>query len=229
MHWISIGLIFIAVIHLALAIFVFYINPKNKINITFALGALALSAWVLLTSLFREASTVDMAVLMNQLKIMAGLLVVFFFQLFTVFFPFQSKKIKIVPAILLVVPVIGLLIAIPLFPGYITDIVVKSGNNSVEVDKFFWAIYSFFFTLYLVLGLSRLFLKLKESAGFLRVQLLALIIGFLIPGFLAWIFNIVLLFFDIFIFDSIGAYLSIIFSIVVVYFVFFGGKKIYIR
>jgi len=160
---------------------------------------------------------------------MSGLLVVFFFQLFTIFFPFQAKRIKVIPLVLLFLPVVVLLIVIPLFPEYITDITIESGRNSVEVDKFFWLFYSIFFTLYLTLGIGRLFLKLKKSVGFLRVQLLAIIISFLIPGLLAWIFNIFLLFFNVFIFDSVGAFLSIIFSFVVIYFLFLGGKKIYIR
>lgn len=230
MHWTNIGLILVAGIHLALAILVLLKNPKHKINITFSLGVFSVSAWVLITALFRQAPADELVEVLFFGKIFFGLLLVSFFQIFTIFFPYQKKRVNLFAQFLILLPTILSVFVITLLPQYIVnEILLHSGQNLVVVNKIFWGLYCVAFTLPMIIGISRLAFQLKEDGGFARIQLGFILVSFLISGLFAWIFNIILPFFDNFMNDWIGAMLSVIFSFIVVYFVFFGGKKIYIR
>jgi len=230
MHWTNIGLIFVAGIHLALGVIVLLKNPKNKINLSFSLGVFALSGWVFITSLFREAGSLSLAGGLYQGKLLSGLLVVAFFQIFTLFFPYQKTRVNLLVQFLIILPAIASIFFIIFLPQYILkEILLNSGQNLVIVNKVFWSLYVISFTLPMIVGISRLVIRLGENSGFARIQLSFILASFLIPGVIAWIFNIIFPFFDNFLNDWLGALLSVIFSFVVVYFLLFGGKKIYIR
>ncbi len=230
MHWTNIGLIFVAGIHLAIGILVLLKNPKNKINLSFFLGTFALSCWVLITSLFREAGTLQLTAILYQGKLFFGLLLVAIFQIFTLFFPYQKSRVKFIVQFAIVLPAVISIFFIIFLPQYIlNEILLNTGENLVIVNKIFWSLYVISYSLPMFVGIIRLIIRLRENSGFARVQLSFILISFLIPGFISWIFNIIFPFFDNFVNDWLGALLSVIFSFVVVYFLLFGGKKIYIR
>ena len=230
MHWTNIGLILIAGLHLGTAVLVLLRNPKNKINFSFFLGVFALSVWVLITALFRLTPNLELAGIFYQLKLSFGLLVVVFLQIFTLFFPYQKKRVNLFSQFLIITPSIITLFFIVFLPHYtIEKILLNPGQNLIMVNKVFWGLYSFSFTLNFIFGFYHLFSRLKDSGGFLRIQLNFIIVSFLIPAIFAWFFNIVFPFFDNFANDWIGAFLTAILSLVILYFIFFGGKKIYIR
>ena len=116
------------------------------------------------------------------------------------------------------------------YPYYVVDkVLLNPGHNSIVVNKIFWTLYTFSFSLSLFTALGRLFYRFKEQGGFLRVQLTFIILSILIPATFGMIFNIILLFFDYFIYDWLGAFLTVVASFLLSYFIFFEGKKFYLK
>jgi len=94
MDWKNIGLILVALSQLGLSIFILIRNPRHKINLSFFLVPLAIFVWVFSTSQFLIATDIKWAEFLYKLKFSFGLLIAVFFQFFTIFFPYQKKKVN---------------------------------------------------------------------------------------------------------------------------------------
>ena len=191
MDWKNIILILVAVSQLGLGLFVLIRNPKNKINISFSLVPFALFLWVFSTSQFLVVEDVRWAEFLYKLKFSAGLLIAVFFQFFTIFFPYQKKRVNFLIQFLIAAPVAVTLLILLFLPQYaIESINLNPGNNSIVVNKIFWLLFSFSFTFCFAIAYIRLFYRLRESDGFLKIQLGYVLAASLIPTTLAWFFNI---------------------------------------
>ncbi|MBN1779033.1 MAG: hypothetical protein JW816_02335 [Candidatus Buchananbacteria bacterium] len=222
MDWSNLGLIFVAGSQLTLAFIILFINFKNKICLYFSAAVFCLAAWTAFTALFRMVSGVEAIRILYSFKISFGLLIALFFEIFAIYFPYQRWEInKLVQAIVMIPTLLTILIILT-FPQFLlTNIFVNPGANTVTVNKIFWILFSFSFTLSFVAVFVRLIIKFKEIGGFMKKSLLFVIVGGLVPVILSWFFNIIFLFFDVFVFDWIGALLSLIFCFVMYYFIFF--------
>jgi len=230
MDWTNVALFLVAGSQVGLGFLILLKNPKNKINIFYSAGLFGLSAWVISTALFRLAPTEDLVRLILQFKLSFGLLVVLIFEIFTLFFPYQKSRVNLINQAMIIAPTVISLFIIIFLPQYtVNEILLRPGDNIASVNKIFWALYSFSFTLSIVVAFWRLFVRLKEQSGFSRTQVSFIIISALIPGIFSWFFNIIFLLFDYFINDWLGALLTVILSLVVSYFIFLGDKKLYIR
>jgi len=92
------------------------------------------------------------------------------------------------------------------------------------VNKIFWLLFSFSFTFCFAIAYVRLFYRFRESDGFLRIQLKYVLAASFIPTSIAWFFNISFFFFEKFEYDWLGAFLTLIFSFTLFYFVFYYRK-----
>jgi hypothetical protein len=230
MDWTNIIIFLIGGSQAGLGLLVLLKNPKNKINLYYSAALFILSAWVISTALFRLAPTEELVRLIFQFKLSFGLLVTLIFEIFTLFFPYQKNRVNLVNQTLIAIPVIVSLFFIIFYPQHtVSRVILNPGDNFIFVNKFFWALYSFSFTLSLGVAFCRLFVRLKEQIGFPRVQLIFIIVSGLIPSIFAWFFNIIFLFFDYFVTDWLGAFLTIILTFVLSFFILFGDKKIYIK
>jgi len=220
-------LILVAGIHLGVSTIVLLRNPKDKINSFFALSILFLSLWVASTSFFRSVNDHANAQAWYQFKLIFGLMISWSFQFFSLFFPYQNKiKFPKLKQILLAIPILTGIFIIIFFPRYtINEIVLQPENNLAFVNKYFWLLYSFGFVVNFIAAFFRLALRWIKQEGFLKFQLGSVILSVAIPLGLSLVFNIIFLFFDIFINDWIGALLTVIFSFLCFYFVFLCANK----
>ena len=116
MNYINIGLIFIAGLNVGLALLILQRNPKNKINISFALTALLVGMWTLGAAMFREAETELTARMWTWVQNGPGSLVVITLLLFSIYFPYQSKRITILYKVLIWISVLAVLFVV-FMPG----------------------------------------------------------------------------------------------------------------
>jgi len=230
MDWSNISLLIIAGSQIGLSFLVLLRNYKNKINFLFFLSIFSLSIWVLSTALFRSAATYWPAYHLYQLKLISGLFLPMIFQAFTIFFPYQRVKINYLGQSILFIIFLILSLIIVFEPSWVIQaLIIVPGNNSIIINKCFWIFYAFTFTLGFILAFSRLYGSFLKQDGFLRVSLGFIIFSAIIPAIICWFFNIMFLFFDYFVNDWLGAFLTIIFSFVLSYFILFENKRIYIK
>lgn len=218
----NIFLIIVAGMHLGLSVVVLLRNPRDRVNILFSISILFLALWVLATAIFRSENSIDSAYLAYRFKIAFGLMIAWSFQFFTLFFPwYGAKKWQKLSQLFLAAIVLASLLIIAFWPAYtIRQITIQPGDNLAFVNKYFWILYSFSFILNFCVAIARLAMKWRKQEGFLKFQLQSVALSVIIPLSFAVIVNIILLFFDFFISDWMGALLSVVFSFLCFYFVF---------
>ena len=229
MSLINISLIFVAGVNVGLAILIWLRNPNNKININLALSALALGLWSFSEAIFREASTIQNAILWGRLENIFGSLVVLFFFFFTLYFPYQHKKLNYILKSLILVSLTALYLIILSPKFYLIGVVLEPSNNDFILHPVGRAYYALYFLAYLPIAFYWLIRKYIKSYGIFRKNILSIIFA---TGFMS-LFGII---FGIMMPLVLGRnnpwyapYFSIPMAIILAYVVFLSDKKISIK
>ena len=149
MHWTNISLILVAGLNVGMALLIWLRNPKNKINITFALSVFSIGGWSLGEAMFREAPTVLKAHLWSLADHGFGPLVVIFFFLFTLYFPYQHKKLNLSFKLLILFSIVIAYLIILSPKLYLTSIILQPPNNDFILHPIGRTYYALFFLVYL--------------------------------------------------------------------------------
>ena len=231
MHWINIGLIFIAGLNLLLAIFVWLLNFKNKINITFSLGMVGVTLWAAFEAFIFMSSNSSTIFFWGILTYVSGIFVALNFLLFSFYFPFEQYKIKNS-----LLTFIFLIFVITIVISSVPGVLVKEGvlgqnlkNNDLILNPTGFLIYAASFFLFFIWSFCNLFFKYIKGSGFVRRQLKYIIFGTFILFAFGSIFDLIVPYFKGEIFGWVGPYATLIMMISVSLFLFFSGKKIYIK
>ncbi len=191
MTLINISLLVIAGFNFGLALLIYVINHKNKINIYMALSTAFFGAWTFGEAMFREASSTNAAIFWGHFENTAGLLVVFFFYLFSFYFPYQTIKFrKVGPVIAGLFLIIS--VAIVWSPMYISRIILNTGNNDFLLNFFGILIYFLYFLTVASAGFINLYLKYNKSYGVIKSNIKIVIIATLFTGFFGSFFGVFL-------------------------------------
>ena len=116
MSLINLGLIFVAGIDLGFAIFVYLLNPKNKINISLALTVLLVSSWTFGMALFRSSYNQTDALMWTWVQNGSGALLVVPLFFLSVYFPYQNIILKTWQLYLIALSII-IMMAVVFIPG----------------------------------------------------------------------------------------------------------------
>ena len=231
MHWVNTSLIFVAGLNVGLALLVWLRNPRNKINITFALSVFLLAAWTLGIAMFRGAETEQAALVWTWIQNGAGSLVVVSFFLFSVYFPYQKALLKRWQIILISISIIIVLGVVVGSNAWVEEIRLKSFDNDYLINFWGVAYFNFHFYLYLILAFRNLFKKYKGSQEFVRKQLFFVI---LFTGIIALFGGIFGAFIPLVMLSTagpyyLGPYFSLPMLVFLSWFMFLSGKQIYIK
>jgi len=171
MHPINIGLIFISGLNVGLAFLIWSRNFKNKINISFSLGLFFVAIWTLGIAMFRESQTESVALVWTWVQNFSGSLIVIPFFLFSLYFPYQNRVLKLWQWILILISIIIIFLVVVVSNVWIKDIRLIPHDNDYSIN--FWGIlyFNIHFYFYLVLAFWNLLKKYKDSQGFTRKQL----------------------------------------------------------
>lgn len=183
MHLINLSLVFLAGLNMGMAFIIFLRNPKNKINISFALSILFIAIWILGIGMFREASSEVSAWAWTWVQNGAGALIPIPFLLFSVYFPYQKFEIKIWQRVLIFLSIIVVSYVV-VKPGiWVSEIQLNPPFNDYTLN--FWGLLYFNAHLfaYLILAFHNLLVKYKESQGLMKKQLGFMIIAMSIIAF----------------------------------------------
>lgn len=176
MYWVNLGLIFVAGLNIGLALLVWLRNPKNKINITFAIGLFFLATWTLGIAMFRESKTEPNALIWTWVQNASGSYIVIPFFLFSLYFPYQNYVLKKWHIVLIALSVIVITCVVVISNAWIKEIRLSPSNNDYSIN--FWGIlyFNLFFYFYVVLAFYNLIRKYLIAQGFTKTQLFYIIV-----------------------------------------------------
>jgi len=222
MQWINLGLIFVAGLNVGLALLIWMLNPKNKINITFALSIFFLAVWALGIAMFREAQQEKIALMWTWVQNGSGSLIVIPFFLFSLYFPYQDKVLKKWQIFLIIMSIVAILAVVVASNAWVKEIRLDPPNNDYNIN--FWGVlyFNIHFYFYLILAFYNLFNKYKKSQGFMKTQLLYVILATGIIASFGGIFGAII---PLFLLRSagpyyLGPYFSLPFVILTVRFIY---------
>lgn len=165
---------------------------SREVRFSFGYLIVSIDLWTLGLLVFRNVPTVSDALFWNQLFIWSAGFIAASFLHFCVIFPYTRKPLSVYAKIAIYIPALVVLY-LSYQPGvFIQNIVDRSwGRESILGPGYiFFAIY---FSIYILVSLALLVVKLRESNGIKRTQIFYVLIGMLISfGFGAY-FNLLLI------------------------------------
>jgi len=177
MSLINLGLIFVAGLDLGFAILIYFLNPKNKINISLALTVFFLATWTFSMGMFRNASTELSAILWTWIQNESGSLLVIPFFFFSLYFPYQKMILKKWQIVTILMSIIIITLVVVISNAWASKIYLNPPNNDYLIN--FWGIayFNLHFYVYLALSFYILLKKYRENEGFIKKQLKYLIVA----------------------------------------------------
>lgn len=204
---------FISVVStLLLGSFVFFQNPKEKINKTFGSFILSILGWQISLFLFYQVSDPLSVYWFGKINfVFAELLAL---SLFFLCYFFPKVHIRVEKEYLMIATIITFLLAsVTLFTPFVVQSEIITGVR--ERTTVFGFLYSFFvlhFVLFTIGGIALLFIKFKKLTGLYKLQTQYLLLGFFIGITIGTITNIVFpLIFKVYIFQQFGLIAPLIF------------------
>ena len=229
MHPINLISIFISGLNVGLALLIWLKNPKNKINILFALSVLCVAIWIFSEAMFREVQTESAARIWAYLDHLFGSAIVILFFFFTIYFPYQHLKLNIFFKILIAVSVVINLIIIFSPNLYLSEIILQPPFNDFILYPFGRILYSVFFITYLSIAFYFLIKKFFKSYGAMRKNLSFVLFSTGILALFDTIFGILPPLISGRDNPWFAAYFSLPMVILLAWFILMGDKKIYIK
>ncbi len=164
-----------------LAGFVYLKNPKNKVNIAFAIETFLIGIWTLFPFVTNLSRSHEEALLFTRLIYIAAIMIppAFLFFVYSLIDAFNIKKEKIKLAFCCMISAIFLFNA---FNPYFIKDVKPSGLVFVIVPGMMYHLFSLFFAATVVYGYIRMLLKYKAATRFKKNQLLYVLVAFVIAG-----------------------------------------------
>jgi len=171
MQYINIGLIFIAGLNVGLSFLIWRRNPRDKINIYYALAVLFVGLWSFGAGMFRGADDLFTARIWTWVQNGSGSLVVVSFYFFSLVFPFQLKRLSLTVKTLIAISVLIVLFVV-VAPGvWYSQIYLTPPNNDYEIVLPGYTYFVVFFLFYVVGAFYHLIKKYLTSGGFVKQQL----------------------------------------------------------
>lgn len=171
-------------------------SQRNIQNILFALAISSNVLWTLGTAMFISSHTLYSANLWLGFFLIAPLFTAYFLLVFTFFFPTNSKlstRNKTI-SIVLTVPLLVLSVLILLNQNLLIANTVLSTNASsltyFEVNKFWYTIYTAYFSVYFFWSYVVLFNKSRIKGSRHKIQVRYVLLAAVISSFLAMITNL---------------------------------------
>jgi len=178
MQLINLGLILITGLNIALASLIWARNPKNKINISFAIAVFLVGTWALGMAMFREADSISAAWKWTWLNFGSGALILIPFFLFSIYFPYQKWKLKTWHKVLIILSVLIALLDVVIPGAWITSIYYSSsGIEYLVTNRWGLAYINIYILIYLGLTFYNFYIKYIESTGFTKRQLFYVMIA----------------------------------------------------
>ena len=151
-------------------------NRRNPVNIYYAVTMLMLAFWSLSTLGIRLMNTPFSISWAVRLSFFFGALIIFFFYLFTYYFPHKTFTLS-KRSVILLLSSTAFILFISTLPNVLVGGFVSPGHR-FDSENFLWNIvFTFYFITLLFLSYRNLFLKYTQSDGIWRKRLREIMIA----------------------------------------------------
>lgn len=186
-------LLIFTLINFLIALFVYFKNPKNRVNIWFSLTTLSIAFWVFTNAACLKVESVKFAVLWSQISYISAILIASFFFYFSLFFPpkvstLEKCRVKNYHKFYLIftIPIIAIII---FFPGFtVKTVVLYPWKIITGLGLYIFAIY---FLSTMGWAFYNLIRKYGISYGIERLQMKYLFLGALLSFVFGSICNLI--------------------------------------
>jgi len=221
----NIILIIVAALNFLLGFYILFKNVKNKVNLYFGLTIVCTGLWTLAIAIFYSIENVTFLYLWAKVFYSSGALIIFFFLLFSINFPF-SLRVNSLSKLLFALPLLVVLFSV-LYPKLlIKDIFFETPDFHYILEDLFWQM-TFFIYFLVYLGISYYFLmkKFVKSEGLIKSQLKFVLLIMPFAFLSGIIFDIILPLYRIYYLDWLGPIFSLIVLSGISYLLFFKPTK----
>lgn len=219
----------IAGLDIVLAFFIWLRNPKNKINIYFAIALMSTALWGVFESLLLSTKMGSLVFFYGVITYIFGIIIASTFLIFSLYFPFEIEKIKRFK-VLFIYLISAIFIGLAATPGLlIKDGVLENANlpfNDITLNPFGFWIYFAFFIFCFGWSFYNLAVKYSRSEGFAKKQIKYLTSTIFIAVIFAIIFDLIIPYFKGEIFGWVGPYFTLLIVFAITYLLFFAGRKV---
>lgn len=225
MHWTNIGLILVAGLDLGMALLIWLRNPRNKINVSFALATIFVGIWSMGSGMLRESITSSGVILWGIILNLGAILLTVFFLLFTFYFPYQIRIISFYKKLYIIIStsICIIILFVPNLWFFRDNIVINPPQNDYTIN-FGYYIFLMIFFIDMIWAYLNLVKKFRLSGGYASIQLLNIIISTGVLSLFGTFFGAITpLFFKLKYF-WIGPYFSLPMIFLLVYFIFHYKK-----
>lgn len=194
-------------VNLALAVFVFFKNPKKSRNVVFALFGIGTAGWNL--SLYFALSGFDPLIWWGRLPFSFGALMAASLLWFVHDFPSRTKHFKFWSVLSLVSGVI--FFTLPLTPWMLRSVDVSQGYITGDLNPSVYPLWVLFFLISLTYSLIRSWISLRREKGLQKSQGLAVVMGLTMFWVPVLVTNTILPLIGLFQWNSLGPVFTIFF------------------
>ena len=217
----NILLLITAGVNLALALFVFLTNQRDKTSILFMLLVLSLGLWSFGVAMFRYASLQVFALNWLKFYFTVGVLIAYWFYYFAYYYPYvlkQDPKIKFIFHLALVI--VSILITV-IGSSYVESYRSFKDVTLNQPKHLFFIAYFIYMT---AAGFYMLGKKIKNASGYSRFQLTVVFTATMVAGIFGIFFDVILPEFT-YELIYIGPYATVAMAYIVFYYLFLRAKS----
>ncbi|KKT35968.1 MAG: hypothetical protein UW24_C0001G0004 [Parcubacteria group bacterium GW2011_GWA2_44_12] len=169
-------LLIIAVCNIAWAFFIWLRNPKDKINIFFGAMVLMVAFWTGVNALDPWMQSAYSAVMMNRMGFLSGTLIIFFFFVFSHYFPYEAKYLRqnfIVQAMFAVICMIYIIFS----DFLITGAYLRDGVWVYDYNMAGFVLYGFYLLFYTSYSFGNLLWYVLRVRGVMSQRVIHVLLG----------------------------------------------------
>lgn len=219
-------LLIMALINLAMAIFVISRGWKSRINLHFSLIVFCTFLWSFGLFLGRFVYDLNLSEMFENTTNISGMLIVVFILYFSRYFPYSSGNLHLWQKVLIWLPAL-LMVYFSITGGFITETI--HGRDYGEYISVYnpinWGIYASYIILLIIWAVHHLVKKYRDAEGFMKQQLKLLLLTIVIGFIFAFYFSAVVIPFGNFEYNWLGPVFSLLVNSAVFYLIFWNKEK----
>ncbi|MFH1825887.1 MAG: histidine kinase N-terminal 7TM domain-containing protein [bacterium] len=207
---------YIFIVNFALAIFVFFQNKKNPINISFSAAIFIVAIWAFSIGVFLESRELGQLILWSKVFYFVGVLIPGILLYFSVVFPTTDPKLNVLQKALLFLPGLLLLPAVLSTGAIIREFTISAAGIDAVLGPLY-PYYSIYLCVFMAAAFFNLINKLRKAQPVDKPRIRYVLAALSVVGFFAVVFNLILPWLGNYRLIWLGPYSGIFLSVIISY------------
>lgn len=219
-------LLIAGLINLAMSLFIFSRGANNKINFYFGLVTLFNFLWSTCLIIINFAFSYEISRFFGSLVYPVALMVVISLFYFTVYFPYESFKVKKINKWFINFSIFFYTIYCTLFYKLFVPKVSLSPKVVIYYEAISYTIFSIILAFLMLLAIRIIYKKYQVAEGVFRIQLMMVLISVVIGTAAGFYFNLIAMYYNNLAYNHLGPLFTLFINFVVFGFIVSSKEKI---